>query len=339
MEHFIYIKRWNKNFIYDKILPIWLRTAIRITIPILDIWWKILLIIERKRKKWIKKKYYIAICTIFKDEAMTIKEWIEYHKLIGVDHIYLYNNQSTDNYLDIITPYIKDNFITLVNWNYPPPAQVSAYQHFRDSFWDETNWITFIDIDEYLCPKRVLNLKDWLTKYENFPSLTIYWKMFGSSGILDFNTNKLLTEQFFIAWDKFCEIGKPIFNTRFNAIKSNIKYIHELPAVFTMGNMKFKIPPINEFKYFCSFRCNRLGIRKNKDDITLQINHYATKSYNDFFVTRKKRGDVNNFANNSSVWSYVYIQQFSIQADYTIFRFIPFLKVRLSENKIENFFD
>ena len=38
------------------------------------------------------RKYHIGICSIFKNEAPFLKEFIVYHKMIGVDHFYLYNN-------------------------------------------------------------------------------------------------------------------------------------------------------------------------------------------------------------------------------------------------------
>lgn len=39
-------------------------------------------------------QYELAICAIFQDEAAYLKEWIEFHKLVGVQHFYLYNHAS-----------------------------------------------------------------------------------------------------------------------------------------------------------------------------------------------------------------------------------------------------
>ena len=38
-----------------------------------------------------QKKYTVAVCAIFKNEGIFLKEWLEYHLLIGVEHFYLYN--------------------------------------------------------------------------------------------------------------------------------------------------------------------------------------------------------------------------------------------------------
>src|SRR4051794_11337491 len=51
-------------------------------------------------------QYDFTVCAIFQNEAKYLKEWIEYHRLVGAQHFYLYNNRSTDHYMDILQPYI-----------------------------------------------------------------------------------------------------------------------------------------------------------------------------------------------------------------------------------------
>lgn len=97
-KYFIFDKPRNENFVY--------KTKYCITV-MQYIGYKVLKTIFRKKAS-DDKKYYVSICGIFKDEAFYLKEWIEYHKKAGVDHIYLYNNNSTDNYLTIIKPYLEE---------------------------------------------------------------------------------------------------------------------------------------------------------------------------------------------------------------------------------------
>ena len=54
-----------------------------------------------------------------------IKEWIEYHKLIGFPKFYFYDNESYDDTFDILKPYIDDDLVeyTLIkarenNWKH-----------------------------------------------------------------------------------------------------------------------------------------------------------------------------------------------------------------------------
>ncbi len=285
-----------------------------------------------------KCKHYFSICAIFKDESLSLKEWIEYHKLIGVDHFYLYNNNSTDNGVKILKPYIDEGQVTLIDWPCPPPSQCAAYNDFKKKYWNETQWVAFIDLDEYIVPKFDINLKDWFRRYENYPSVVIYWKMFGSSGLIEHDNNRLITEQYFVAWNRFNDMGKPIFNTRFESVETTIKHIHNLPARVRLLGHDFRLPPVNEFKYFLNYRSNRIGWFRGPEDFTIQLNHYSTKAYLEYFVRRRKRGDVNAFANNTSIKGYIYTQEFSTKPDYTIYRFLPFLKVRM-DRSIENYFD
>jgi hypothetical protein len=49
----------------------------------------------------------LAIAAVFQNETRWLQEWVEYHLLIGVQHFYLYNNLSRDNYHDKLQAYIE----------------------------------------------------------------------------------------------------------------------------------------------------------------------------------------------------------------------------------------
>ena len=42
-------------------------------------------------------KVTLAIAAIFRDEAPYLKEWIEFHRAVGVERFYLFDNLSTDH--------------------------------------------------------------------------------------------------------------------------------------------------------------------------------------------------------------------------------------------------
>ena len=54
----------------------------------------------------------LSILSMFKNESMIIKDWIEHYLKEGVQHFYLIDNGSTDDYLEKIKIYEK--YITLV---------------------------------------------------------------------------------------------------------------------------------------------------------------------------------------------------------------------------------
>lgn len=50
------------------------------------------------------EKCNLSICAIMKDEGPYLVEWLEFHKLVGVEKFYLYDNSSNDNSMIFCTP-------------------------------------------------------------------------------------------------------------------------------------------------------------------------------------------------------------------------------------------
>ena len=55
----------------------------------------------------------LAVVAILKNEGAYLKEWLDYHLLAGVNHFYLYDNDSPDNQAEVVAPYVKAG---LVDW-------------------------------------------------------------------------------------------------------------------------------------------------------------------------------------------------------------------------------
>lgn len=150
--------------------------------------------------------YEVAIMGVFRDEAPYLKEWIEYHLLVGVDHFYLANHFSTDNYLEVLEPYIRTGVVDLFDlkedfnkndpykwykWN---SIQSRLYNNILFKRKDETKWLVALDIDEYLVPYEDNNLNDFLKDYEDYGGVSIFWKNFGTSFVEKIPDNSLMIE-------------------------------------------------------------------------------------------------------------------------------------------------
>lgn len=333
----------NKAFVFDKKMSPILRRVIKCAIPVWDIVWHIALVLARLKRDRSVRKYKFSICAIFKNETLQLKEWIEYHRMVGVEHLYLYNNFSEDNYLSVLAPYVEENYVTLTEWKIPPPSQVSAYQHFKNHYSKETQWVAFMDLDEFICMKECDDIKDWISKYDKYPSLVAYWKCFGANGRIEHDKSQLLIEQYYTCWDRLYDYGKPFFNFSFEVYGFHKNFIHELPAALSLlgGKVRIKIPPINEFKKFVHFRCNRIGFFHSKDDFTIQINHYVTKAYLEYFISKRKRGTAASTGEVAkhirSSYAYLYHNRHCITTDFTIQRYLTELKVRMDDTIINYF--
>ena len=131
-------------------------------------------------------KYELAICSIFQNEARFMKEWLEFYKLVGVQHFYLYNNFSTDNYLKILNHYIKKGEVEVIDWNITNEGLNAQYTAFNDALRKTkgiVKWLAYLDLDEFLFPVQVNSLLDFLDEFEEFGGVCANWVMFGTSDV------------------------------------------------------------------------------------------------------------------------------------------------------------
>lgn len=147
--------------------------------------------------------YELAVATIFQNDAAYLKEWIEFHKMQGVQHFYLYNNNSEDNYVEVLNPYLKSGEVTLTDWNLHynfgeitawNNIQCAAYMHCIKNYGPSCKWIAFIDTDEFLFCENGALLTNFLKAYKKFAAVGVNWQMFGTSGVWEIPDNGLMIE-------------------------------------------------------------------------------------------------------------------------------------------------
>lgn len=275
-----------------------------------------------KKKSFAPKKYHISICGCFKNEARFVKEWIEYHLMMGVDHFYLYNNNSDDNYLEILQPYIDKGIVTLEH--YPNiPAQPGIYQHWYENYRQESDWVSFLDFDEFFVPLKHDNLKDWLDENGKYPVLLIYWKMFGTSGLMNHDDSKLCIEQYTVSWPKLDAVGKLLVNTNYDIVELITGSMHFLKVKYH----GFQIPPINIFKHFVLGGIHRI----NSKEPDIQLNHYWSKAF-DIYELKHRRGS-GSFAKSWKTFDkFCWHENHNTSTDYAIYRFLVQFKLRMQND-------
>lgn len=128
-------------------------------------------------------KTYLSIISQFKNETMILEPWIKHYLWQGVEHFYLIDNNSDDNPLNILQPYIDQGIVTL----YVLPGKYKQNKHIpyvygKERLQDKTTWVMYIDADEYFyCMDK--NIKENLKNYENHKAVHSLWRDFGSSGL------------------------------------------------------------------------------------------------------------------------------------------------------------
>lgn len=280
-----------------------------------------------KRPKY-DKKYKVAICGIFKNEAPFLKEWIEYHEMIGVEHFYLYNNNSEDNFQEVLLPYVERGLVTLVDWPYDQ-AQMKAYQNFYETYRHETQWVSFLDIDEFYCPKIEVTLTEWLFKNDKYPVILVYWRMFGTSNIINHDFSKLVIEQFNVSWQYYDTVGKCLINTDYDIAFFDSSTHHETTVIFKLLGFSFNLYPANVFGRFVKSNYH-YGDERRCEKATMQINHYWTKGW-DVYSRKRQLTDVFFKENPKKDLEYFYYHENrNVSVDYTIFRYLIRLKIKMN---------
>jgi hypothetical protein len=149
-------------------------------------------------------QYYLSVGAIFRDEAPYLKEWIEYHRLIGVEHFYLCSHCSQDNYQEVLKPYIDQGIVELTEWTMNCNAvhgefcyglQPHWYTEVIDKSRGVSKWVALLDSDEFICPVQSNSVSEFLKDYEEFAGVSINWLFFGTSNIKKLSSDKLMIEQ------------------------------------------------------------------------------------------------------------------------------------------------
>ncbi len=219
----------------------------------------------------------VSLCLIIKNENSYLQEWLDYHILLGVDHFWIYDNESSIRVRETVAEYINSGWVTVHSIN-GSGVQLFAYDHCLQTYGQTSRWIGFIDTDEFIVLHGANNLPEFLQQYEAYAGLAISSLFFGPGG------NKTRPTIGQVAGYRFRTPEKLSVN-RF--IKSFVQ----------PSRVIYPISP-HSFLYREGEYCvNESGLRVDAQRFPchvehIQLNHYYTRSEEEWFhkLTRG-RGD------------------------------------------------
>ena len=222
--------------------------------------------------------YDLAIVAIMKDEEPYVKEWLDYHLLAGVDHFYIYDNDSIPEFKKILQPYIDAGIVTYT----PYPGKIRQFEAYNDAFKRfkfECRYMAIIDGDEFIFPKSkstIIEIVDEaFASNPNVAALGANWVVYGSNGQEKAELTRGVLERFTARDSNVNSHTKPITNPRLINFFPNSHYAIYFDGKYSVNeNGKPFQGPFNE--------------EKTADKIS--VNHYHTKSYEEY-VTKRTRGD------------------------------------------------
>ena len=228
-------------------------------------------------------KHYLSVLAIFKNESHIMKEWIEHYIAEGVDHFYLINNFSTDDFMSILQDYRY--CITCMHSNIPnidlkDPQGVNYNAAFENHI--DTEWLIVVDLDEFMYSKKHTLRNDIQAIHHSKPEiacLRIGWKIYGSNGLLQ--QPKSVVKNFTKRCTNTQGLVKNIFKT--DAILSFDLHKVELKEGFVALNIPF-IQDTN----FSLFMLEETVI-----NAPIQLNHYRLQS-KEYWNKKINRGDLDS---------------------------------------------
>lgn len=224
-----------------------------------------------------QKGGYLAIVCIIKNESRYIREWIAYNKIMGVEHIYLFNNGSTDNIEAILKKDIEEGYVSLFNYS-GDNAQLPLYRMTVKALKDKYRWVAYIDADEFVLPTEG-TFKEYLQGKEMYPAIGIDWVVFGTGGHKT-RPEGLVTECYLQTF----EDKDNLLNLRIKSIVNPAEvYDFASPHFCVLKNSKYAVDEdgqeiTTKWMYVSGSGPAFTGENKQRD---IRINHYWTKSEQD----------------------------------------------------------
>src|SRR4051812_30455268 len=124
----------------------------------------------------------VALCCRIRDEARYLAEFIEYYSVCGVDHFFFYEKLSTDNFHEVLAPYIKQGLVTLfADWPHHPISPAAEHDCILRTA-GRFQWVGFIDLDEFVVIRDGGSIGMFLSRYVSFPGVALHWYVYGSNG-------------------------------------------------------------------------------------------------------------------------------------------------------------
>lgn len=103
------------------------------------------------------RKLQLCSCTMVFNGAKFLKEWIVYHSHLGVEQFFIYDNNSDDNFEEIIDSLADSSYnVRRLPWPWAK-TQEAGFAHCALQARDSCRWVMFTDIDEFVFSSRWLN--------------------------------------------------------------------------------------------------------------------------------------------------------------------------------------
>ncbi|MEP1198400.1 MAG: glycosyltransferase family 2 protein [Hyphomicrobiales bacterium] len=210
-------------------------------------------------------KFKTGVMALMKNESKNIEEWLDHYFWLGIDQIYLIDNASTDNTIDLARGHTRANDIQIISL----PKQHNQRRHYAKAIRKckikrDCEWLMISDLDEFWFVKDGRKISEVLPDYDGVDVVYVNWAVFGSSGFKNHP----------ISLRKELTLRQP--------------YLHAHSTTKWLCRTKILSP-------FVTVGVHKVNggssSRTISDNVNLQINHYIIQSEQYFREVKMTRGD------------------------------------------------
>jgi hypothetical protein len=225
-----------------------------------------------------KDKSEFGLCVIGKDER-DLPEWVEYHKRKGCSKFYIYDNDSEVKMSTYLKNYIDSGLVVYIPTTFNETLGDSSPITYAKNNCTRTyghlhKWLGLLDADEFIVTENNKSIPEVLRDFEGYGGVALNWMMFGSSGLV--------------------ESPGSILGPHYTKCVPNI-------------HVKAIVNPMHvslcRSSHYCNYYYPYFAVNVDKERVaqthwseshrikthTMYINHYVTKSLQDF-RRKQKRG-------------------------------------------------
>jgi len=219
-----------------------------------------------------QKTSNICICSIGKNENLYVREFVEYYFNLGIDKIFLYDNNDIngEKFENVLMDFIQNNFVEIIDVRGLSSIQIPIYNYCYRKYNKFYDWIGFLDFDEFLFIENNKTIKNYIydEKFNKCQMIFFNWILYNDNDQVKYE-NRSLLERF----------SKPTMN--YTQGKSFVR--GKLDNLIIPSS---HIPGINIYN-FCNsngdiiYPSNFFGNKFEKDPKAF-IKHFYTKTAEEF---------------------------------------------------------
>jgi len=228
--------------------------------------------------------YFLGIVAILKGEDDYLVEWIEFHKMMGVDHFILYDNGLEKNTEVILSPYKKSGLVTHILFPhvkgsrdgkhvYTIRTQELAYADSIIRFRNHFQYLLQLDIDEFMFPRNDESIISVLKKFnpKKIKGFEVQHTNFGNNYHIKKPSGLVIENYLLTSTSNTQNSVKSIGNTKFFSKFMKYTNIHQFSYRLSIIDLLNRI--------LAGYPKKITGEMANK---LFQLNHYYTKSQEEY---------------------------------------------------------